>query len=184
MELGQKIRQVRKEKKVTLVELSKRTGVAQASLSRIETGIMKGTVESHQKIAEALGLTLANLYSGIDNKTSEIDHRSTEDVTQEAIIKPNNIRIELLTKQTANYRFATTLITVPGGESIDFEPQERDTDKFYWVQSGAITLNLNGTEYGLKGNDTIIFDASFKHTLANTGSSDAKVLCVTSPPKA
>ncbi len=51
MKVGNRVREIRKAKKVTLVELSKQTGIAQATLSRIETGSMVGTVESHRKIA-------------------------------------------------------------------------------------------------------------------------------------
>lgn len=43
MEIGKRIREARKAKKITLVELSNLTGVAQATLSRIETGVMTGT---------------------------------------------------------------------------------------------------------------------------------------------
>ena len=37
-----------KDKKITLIELAKITGIAQATLSRMETGRMLGTVKSHQ----------------------------------------------------------------------------------------------------------------------------------------
>ena len=87
MDLGAKIRKIRKEKKMTLVELSSLTGVAQASLSRIETGIMRGTVASHQKIAEALGTTIAELYGEIDSKLDEIEHRKEAQTQEEAIVK-------------------------------------------------------------------------------------------------
>jgi len=35
---------------------------------------MMGTVESHEKIAEALGIGLAELYTGIDRRYEQIEH--------------------------------------------------------------------------------------------------------------
>ena len=70
--IGKKMREVRKEKKITLIELSKATDVAQATLSRMENGQMLGTVESHRRIAETLGVSLSVLYDGIDNRSESV----------------------------------------------------------------------------------------------------------------
>jgi len=47
---------------MTLSKLSKRTGVAVTTLSRMENNRMVGTLESHLKIAQALGMPLGALY--------------------------------------------------------------------------------------------------------------------------
>ena len=74
--IGLKIRDLRRQKKITLIELSKLTGIAQATLSRIETGLMIGTVSSHQKIAEAIGVSLAELYREIDTRYEKTKHQN------------------------------------------------------------------------------------------------------------
>ena len=181
MDLGARIRTIRKQKKMTLVELSQSTGVAQASLSRIETGIMNGTVESHRKISEALGMSLAELYKGLDPKAEEISYQSHEDAKQSAVIKNDDIRLELLTTQLNIRKFAPVLITIPSEKTVTFEKLARGTDKFLWIQAGNITVTVDGKDYTLHTNDTIYFDASFGHSLKNTKTETAKVLSVTSP---
>ncbi len=181
MNLGERIRTIRKQKKITLVELSKLTGVAQASLSRIETGIMNGTVESHRKIAEALGMNIAELYAGLDPKLSEITLRSDKDTKKQAEVKGDNVRLELLTTQLSTRKFAPILISMPQHASLTFEKLERGTEKFLWVQNGSITVTLNNTDYTLTQNETLYFDASFSHIIKNNGTTEAKVLSVTSP---
>ena len=91
--LGARIRELRKEKKLTLVEISKKTGVAQATLSRIETGSMIGTVESHQKIADVIGVSLAELYAATDPRLAKIDHFKQED-ERKVTHHTKNIRVE------------------------------------------------------------------------------------------
>lgn len=181
MELGERIRTLRKEKKVTLVELSKKTGVAQASLSRIETGIMKGTIESHKKIAEALGFSLAELYENLDQKLEEIAYRTDATIKQEVVIKNDTVKLELLTSQISIRKFAPVLITIPAGKELFFEKVARDTDKFLWLQSGSVTLKLKEREYALMTNETIYFDASYEHTIINNSEVEARILSVTSP---
>lgn len=179
--VGKKIRKLRKEKRMTLVELSNLTGVAQASLSRIETGIMKGTVESHQKIAEALGINISGLYSGVDSKQAAVDHKKDTDIQKNAHIKGNSTRVELLISQIEKRKFAPVLYTIPSGETLNFEKADRETDKFFWVQTGSFLLTLDNKDFHLNTNDTIYFAASFSHDVKNTSSQDGKIFAVSSP---
>lgn len=71
MKIGDTIRLLRKAKKMTLQELSNKSGVALASISRMETGRMSGTIESHNDIARVLGVTLSYLYRVTD--TNSVD---------------------------------------------------------------------------------------------------------------
>lgn len=65
MKLGDRIHQLRKQKKLTLGELSESSRVALATISRIESNKMTGTVEAHYRIALALELTLSELYQDV-----------------------------------------------------------------------------------------------------------------------
>ena len=64
--IGARLRSLRRAQKVRLVELAKASGVDTATISRIETGKMSGTLESHIKLATALGYKLTELYAGIE----------------------------------------------------------------------------------------------------------------------
>src|SRR5688572_14590497 len=70
--LGERIKNLRKERNITLVEVASRTGIDQATLSRIENGKMTGTLDSHMKIADVLGIRLPELYDDVLSKISEV----------------------------------------------------------------------------------------------------------------
>jgi len=53
--------------KVTLVKLSKMTGISKSSLSRIENMIKSPTLEQLEKIAKALDVQITDLYKQIDD---------------------------------------------------------------------------------------------------------------------
>ncbi len=51
-----RLREVREEKFVTQAELSKRTGVTEATISRIETGVTQPRISTTRKLAAGLGV--------------------------------------------------------------------------------------------------------------------------------
>lgn len=61
MTTGQKIHKRRKELSLTLDKLAEMSGIAKASLCRIENGVNKGNIGTIGKIAQALGLSLDEL---------------------------------------------------------------------------------------------------------------------------
>lgn len=180
--LGLRIRKLRKEKGLTLVEISEKTGIAQATLSRIETGTMIGTVESHEKIAESLGIGLAELYTGVDRRYEEIAHH-TKDTARKVTHHGKDVRVELLTAQSSSKKITPLLITLQSDGKTSSEHNERGVEKFLYVLEGEITAKVESQEFGLKPGETLYFDASLTHQLINVKSHAAKILVVVSPSK-
>ena len=180
--LGLKIRDIRRQKKVTLIELSKLTGVAQATLSRIETGLMTGTVESHEKIAEALAVPLTQLYEGIDKRHERIAHQSASG-PRKVTVKTNDMRCELLTQEISKKKMVPLLTTLAGHGKSQKEELDRGVEKLFFVLEGSVKILVGEKEYLLNPNDTLYFDGSIPHQIVNTSAKQAKLLCIVSPAK-
>ncbi|HEV2108521.1 MAG TPA: helix-turn-helix transcriptional regulator [Thermomicrobiales bacterium] len=56
-----RLREVRERLFVTQAELSERTGIAEATLSRLENGIQRPRISTVRKIAEGLGVATEEL---------------------------------------------------------------------------------------------------------------------------
>lgn len=180
--LGERIRKLRKDRSITLVELAKRTGVAQATLSRIETGTMMGTIESHERIAEAMGLGLAELYSGVDRRYDEISHLPRE--TQRKVTRQTKeARFELLTQESSKKKITPLLVTISARSETAVESNERGVEKFIFVLEGELTVKIDQEDYPLKTEETLYFDASLPHKIVNRGAATARVLMAVSPSK-
>ncbi|MCL5781504.1 MAG: helix-turn-helix domain-containing protein [Firmicutes bacterium] len=63
MDVGRKITELRTTQGISLTNLAKRSGIAQSSLSYIESGKTQPTVETVEKICTALGITLSEFFS-------------------------------------------------------------------------------------------------------------------------
>ena len=118
--LGARIRTLRKTAKLTLAELSKRSDVALATLSRIETGRMTGTLESHLAIARALGVPLPDLYQAVAAEVPLIMLHRRGQAGAKRLVEGPGAGAELLTEKTAGRRMlplslicGVTLITSP-----------------------------------------------------------------------
>ncbi len=180
--LGQRIRKLRKEKGLTLVEIAEKTGIAQATLSRIETGTMIGTVESHEKIAETLGIGLSELYAGVDRRYEEISHQ-TKETSRKVTHHGKDVRVELLTAQSSSKKITPLLITLQPESKTASEHHERGVEKFVYVLEGEISVKIDHHDYPLKTGETLYFDASLPHQIANSKSSPARALITVSPSK-
>ena len=181
-ELGSKIRQLRRQKKVTLLELARITGVAQATLSRMETGLMLGTVKSHQKIAETLGVSLGELYQGIDNRYAKIAHQAAG-TERKVFSKTEQVKCELLTQEISKKKMTPLLVTLTSHGKSGTERLERGVEKLIFVLEGNVTVKLEQKDYALNPYETLYFDASIPHQLTNPAGKQAKVLLVVSPSK-
>lgn len=181
-ELGARIRNLRRQKKITLIELSKITGVAQATLSRMETGLMLGTVKSHQKIAETLGISLGELYQGIDTRYERVRHLASSD-ERKICAKTDQMKCELLTQEISKKKITPLLITLSSHGRSETERLERGVEKLLFGLEGTVKVKLEEKEYVLGPYNTLYFDASIPHQLVNTGARQAKIFCAVSPPK-
>lgn len=66
MKLGERLRIIRKEKKLTLKDLSELASLSVPYLSDMERGTVNPSVETLQKVAKAFNMTVKDLFSGVE----------------------------------------------------------------------------------------------------------------------
>lgn len=181
MEIGEKIRSMRQEKRMTLAELSLKSGVAQATLSRIENGIMTGTIKSHMKISEAFGISLADLYRLSQSASKEV-HVEAEAAQKDVFVHDEKSSSILLASQVLSKKMMPILIRLAPGGRTPAEEAADGTEKFVYCLSGKVKVSVAGKEYPLNSGDRLYFNASLPHFIENNGKAEAKCLSVSSPP--
>ena len=182
--VGARLRQIRKAQKITLVELSKAAGVDPAVISRIETGVMTGTLECHLKLATALGVKLTELYAGIE------EARTKDAVTVQGpgtgadvyVHEAGKSSMALLTTEVLKKKLMPVLVTIEPGGRTHQEEARVGTEKFLYVLEGSLEAKIGQQTHTLKRGSSLYFDASLPHRLENLGSHTAKYLTVVTPP--
>ena len=182
--IGARLRMLRKSQDVTLVELAKASGVDAATISRIETGKMSGTLESHIKLATALGLKITDLYAGIEEARVKdaVTHQPASQHGDVYVHQAGKSSIAMLTAEILKKKLMPVLITIEPGGSTHKEEAKVGTEKFLYVLEGAIEAKVGETTHALKRGSSLYLDASIPHSLKNTGHAIAKCLSVVTPP--
>ena len=179
MRIGEKIHKLRKLKHMTLEELSKKSGVALATLSRMENDRMIGTLESHNRICKALNTSITKLYESFDTENN-ITENTKKNNRIEHLMSSEKIKYELLIKEPFNKKFLPTLIKIEKQTKTQQEKCSNGIEKFIYMLSGNIQITINDKQYSLKQEDSLFFDGSLPHKFINNSKKEAKLLCVIS----
>ena len=181
MKIGKRMRELRKEKDITLEDLSKKSGVALATLSRMENNKMTGTLPSHTKICKALGVSLVELYRELEDEAKVVEAVSKKRRT-EHFVHARKARYELLVTKTLDKKIMPLMIKIGEGGETQKEKNKPGVEKFVYVTAGAIEATVGGEVHSLKHGDSLYFDASLEHSFKNGSKTEAEAICIISPP--
>ena len=181
MNVGEIIRKLRKEKKMTLLELSNNSGVALATLSRMENGRMTGTLDSHMNICRALEISLPDLYRDLvaADKKVEIQSQKTR---ADVFIHDRKATSEMLAANSLSKKMMPMMIKISKGGQTHPEEARIGIEKFIYVIDGKIEAFIGKDKFDIGKGDTLYFESSIPHHFKNSGALEARLISVVSPP--
>tara|TARA_R110002051_G_scaffold57104_5_gene105846 strand:- start:10845 stop:11480 length:636 start_codon:yes stop_codon:yes gene_type:complete len=181
LDLGVRVRELRKSRAWTLERAAKQAGLARSTLSKIENGQMSPTYEALKKLAIGLEISVPQLFTppsrGQVNGRRAIT-KAGEGTPQITTTYEHTILAEALTsKKMLPYR-----ARIRARQMDDFEGWIRhDGEEFLFVLTGTVQLFTKFyAPVLLKRGDSAYYDASMGHNVVSTSAEDATVLWVTS----
>ncbi len=177
VELAQRIRQHRLDRRMTLEQVASKTGLTRSWLSKVENFRVTPSLSALGEIAVALGVPIAELVQGLDEKPQMVVVHKSDRRRIERDGDRANIRYESLAYKRANRAMDPFQLTVPAHETR-CEPLAHEGEEFLMVLSGKIDLKFGDDVYQLEQGDSLYFDGSTKHCLSNPYDNSAEVLCV------
>lgn len=179
LRLGPRVREIRQQHNWTLEEVSRRTGLARSTLSKIENGQMSPTFEAVQKLASGLGIDVPQLFVPSDDRARS----GRRALTRAGAGRPHptvTYEHELLCTDLTNKRMIPFKTTVRARSFEDFPDWVRHAgEEFLLVLSGEVTLYTEFYEpLTLAEGDSAYYDSSMGHALVAQGAADPQVLWV------
>lgn len=174
--LGARIREFRTARRLSLRALAQLTRTSPGFLSQLERGQANASIGTLRKVAEGLGVTLPDLFSGDDVDGPRVlrrEHRPeihTDRRTSKYLLSQKPLRN--LEVYAADF--------LPGGDSGNAYTHG-DAQEMLVVVSGSVTLELAGAEYQLTRGDSTEYRTSTPHTVRNTSMDSAEVIWIISP---
>ncbi|MEM8789758.1 MAG: XRE family transcriptional regulator [Pseudomonadota bacterium] len=183
LNLGARVRDLRKARNWTLEQAAQKAGLARSTLSKIENEQMSPTYEAVRKLAEGLEISIPQLFTppkadgvmarraitrageGTDHPTATYEHQI--------------LAGELRAKRMLPYRAVIRARSIE-----DFDGWVRhDGEEFLYVLAGIVELF---TEFyapvRLRRGDSAYYDAAMGHNVISVSEDDASILWVTSLP--
>ncbi|HPS20287.1 MAG TPA: XRE family transcriptional regulator [Candidatus Omnitrophota bacterium] len=182
MKIGNRLRDLRKQHEITLYELSEKSGVALATLSRIENNKMNGTIDSHNRICKALNISLSDLYQGVEDKEKTVEPLSRT-LRTEHFSHSGKAVYELMVSKVTDKKIMPLMIRMAPGGHTQTEENKPGIEKFIYVLKSRLTANIGKETYMLSPGDSIYFDASLPHNFKNTSKTELEAICIISPPE-
>ena len=176
LQLGNRLSSLRKRKKMTLDDLSAKSGVSKSILSQIERDLSNPTVTTISRIAEALDEKLSDFFSKIEveEENSIESSKETPSITSKDGLCELNI---LGAGETVNWLQWYILEMKPKGV-LDSGSHGPKTFENLTVIEGQIEVSCGESKEKLSKGDTFRFQSNRDHRIKNISKQKAKVLMV------
>lgn len=183
--LGDRLRRLRADRALTIVQLAERAGVSSGLISQIERGNSNPSIKTLQRLRAALGV---NLWEFLGDRPSDAlaaadasqmsDYVRRKSDRPRIVVGTSRLVKELLSpRNDRNLRFM--MITLPpGGESEDVIIGHGEKGGF--VTKGRVMLTVGAERSDLAEGDSFQFPSSIPHSLSNPHDDPAEVLWIMS----
>lgn len=178
VDLGARIRALRLARGATLRKLAAEAGVTESFLSQVERGVASPSIASVQRIARALGQSIAELFAADERAGSLVRVDDRRRVVYQGLGAVD----EFLTR-APDGRLQVILSTIqPSGGTGD-EPYTHDSDEeVVIVLEGSLDLWVGPEHYRLGAGDAVTHSSRVPHRNTNPGPGVARVLFCITPP--
>jgi transcriptional regulator with XRE-family HTH domain len=178
--LGKHIKILRQTHRLTLSQIAHKTGIDRATLSRIENEKMSGTLDSHQKIAEALGIGLPDLYEDVLSDVQAVKEKYAKEKIETFFHSSGAVAL-LLTSGIFQKKMMPVLLKIQGLGCTETEEYAAGTERFIYVLKGSIEITSGKEKKMLRAGQSLYFNGSLPHFLCNPTRFEAQCLSVLTP---
>lgn len=162
--VGEQLRRLRQERGLTLTELAATTGISKSTLSRLETGQRRATLELLIALSRAYRVPLDDLVGIEESDDPRVRLRSRRVDGREVVA---------LTRQASEVQ--AWKITIPASAR---PPKLRAHEGYEWfyVLSGRVRLILGTQDLVVGPGEAAEFDTRIPHWFGTTGSGTAELI--------
>ncbi len=181
LDLGARVRELRKARNWTLEQAATQAGLARSTLSKIENGQMSPTYDALKKLATGLQISVPQLFTA-PQREQVIGRmaitKSGAGTAHATVTYEHELLAEALTKkQMLPYR-----ARVRARSMDEFDGWVRhDGEEFLYVLTGVVRLYTEFYEpVEMRRGDSAYYDGSMGHNVISVSDEDALILWVTS----
>lgn len=174
MDVGKRIKSIRKRKGLTLQDLSEKSGMSATAISAIERNVSSPTVNTLASIGKALGESLSSLLG-----EAEIEFVTTRAADRKSLaVDIRNAEFQSLGSGIPGQRFHPTVGVLQPEASSGDDFVNRQGDDFFYVIKGALEVDVSGTALLLREGDSLYCRGNTPYRWRNAGDGETRLLIV------
>jgi len=179
--IGAKIKELRRAKKLKLQDVATETGFSTALISQIENNNVSPPIATLSKIAHFFDVKIGHFFNESEEECPFEVLRHTERTVVPKVVSKDGTShgyfYESLSVRKQNKKMDPFLITL-NEKVTNTDTYSHNGEEFLFVMKGTAELLLDDQRIVLSEGDSVYFDANLKHRLLSSGGNEVKVLAV------
>lgn len=182
--VGFKIKGLRESKKLTVEEISERSGLSVDQITSIENDEYLPSLGPLIKIARALGVRLGTFLDDNDElgpvvcRAEDRERDKSISFSNGATEARKNMIYHSLARQKAGRSMEPFIIDIEANEEKSFKLSAHEGEEFIYVMEGEIEVAYGKERYVLKQGDSIFYDSIVEHHVHGAEGKGARILAV------
>jgi transcriptional regulator with XRE-family HTH domain len=168
--VGPRLRKVREQRGITLTAVAQRTGISKSTLSRLENGQRRPSLELLLPLAQVYRVPLDDLVGAPEVGDPRIRLKAR---------RVNGRTVLPLTRHPGGVQ--AWKIVIPANQSTP-EPRSHDGHEWLYVLAGRMRLILGDQDLVLEVGEVVEFDTQLPHWFGSAGEGPAEVLSIFGRP--
>ena len=178
--IGEKIRALRQEGKLSIQKLSDRSGVSPAGIYKIEINEMTPSITTLMKIAGALSKRVSYFVEESESvKNVEFVPRGSR---PSAYNKVSRIKVENIAARLEDCKMYSGIMTIKKGGGTGDEAVVHIGEELFHCLEGELEVTVGEKTYHLTEGDTLHMKSNLPHHWRNPGKGETRILYVLTPP--
>src|SRR5918912_2256550 len=165
VDVGERLRELRRFRRATLKTIADRSGLSESFLSQVERGRSSASIASLRRIAEALGVTIADLFEPDGVPGPRVLRRDEKPPLAFGILGK---KLLLTPRPLHHLEVFAGELEVGGSTGVEAYAHG-DSEGLFVVLSGSVQLELGGELFDPDSGDSIDYRSSTPHRISNTG---------------
>ncbi len=181
VDLGARVRELRKARQWTLEQAANQAGLARSTLSKIENGQMSPTYDALKKLAVGLEISVPQLFTP-PQRDQVIGRMAVTKMGEGTAHPTTTYEHELLAETLTKKQMLPYRARVRARSMEEFDGWVRhDGEEFLYVLTGVVRLFTEFYEpVEMRRGDSAYYDGSMGHNVISVSDEDATILWVTS----
>lgn len=177
-DIGKRVKELRTGNRMTLKDLSEKTGLSTGFLSQLERGMTSIATDSLSAIAKVFAVEVGSFFSS----HKDVDQPTMRSYEKEIFKVENRFIHYHLTHDLENKHLLPRLVELlPINSDEPIRQYPHCGEEFIYVLEGTLTLFIHEERKELFPGDTAHYDSTIPHNWANYTNKMVRILVVSTP---